>query len=109
MPRMSEYRPKPATIIPVTPASSKEDEDIVNELWAPNLLQFKSFLARDFALAQRNIKLALQTFSYPVSVKDMKDSCLHSLDTVEKTLTFLVSVGTAQVNEKGLYSLSPTR
>ncbi len=106
MPRMSEYRPKTVANIPIT-SLQKEDDDIVNETWSPTKEQFKAFLARDAELAQRNIKLALQTFSYPVTVKDLKDSSLHSLDTLEQTLIYLVSTGTVQANERDLYSLSP--
>ena len=83
--------------------NDQDDESIGSDEWNPTPESFQKFLTRDFALASNNVRLAL-TGSRPMTLRDLKESCLHSNDVIERVLTSKVASGSV-VEEKGRYAL----
>lgn len=81
------------------------DSEAENEKWLPTPAAFQAFQVRDEALATGNIRLVLNSRS-PVSLKEIKDSTLHSTDVIERVITSGLASGTV-VENKGKYSLAP--
>jgi hypothetical protein len=81
----------------------QDDESIGNDEWHPTPETFEKFLSRDFVLAVNNIRLAM-VGSRPMTLRDLKESCLHSNDVIERVLSAKIANGTVK-EEKGRYSL----
>jgi len=75
--------------------------------WNPTPEAFEAFKTRDAQLALSNIRQVLDGRSISVSLKEIKDSTLHSADTVERVLAAEVAAGSI-VESKGRYAL-PSR
>lgn len=73
--------------------------------WHPTPEQFDAFKLRDATLCNGNLKLLLSG-KYPPSLKELKDSSLHSAQTVEAQITDWVKMGLV-VENKGKYSFNP--
>jgi hypothetical protein len=81
----------------------QDDESIGNDEWNPTHEAFEKFLSRDFVLAVTNVRMAL-VGSRPMTMRDIKESCLHSNDVIERVLSAKIANGTVK-EEKGRYSL----
>jgi hypothetical protein len=81
----------------------QDDESIGSDDWKPTKEAFKSFLDRDLVQAMNNVRLAM-VGSRPMTLRDIKESCLHSNDVIERVLTSRIASGTVK-EEKGRYSL----
>jgi hypothetical protein len=81
-----------------------DEDSIGSDVWNPTPKAFEAFLARDFALAINNVRMAL-TGSRPMTLRDLKESCLHSNDVIERVLSAKVANGTVK-DDKGRYSLA---
>lgn len=100
---MNEIRKynKPVSFAPVS--READPDDIENEKWNPTPAALEAFFARDMQFAQTNIRTAMSG-KFPMSLRDLKESCLHSIDVIERTLTSKIASG--EVSEvKGRYSL----
>jgi hypothetical protein len=76
--------------------------DAEDENWNPTPEVFEAFLVRDFQLAQRNIEMATFGRKTSMTLKEVKESTLHSVDTVEQVLSSMVASGKMTEN-KGRY------
>ena len=83
---------------------AKDEGDLENDKWRPTPAAFESFLTRDFQLAEVNIQSAMLSTGRPVSVKELKESCLHSIDCIERVLTSKLASGVV-VENRGRYEL----
>lgn len=91
---------------PQTPQQQREaDVDEENVKWAPSQEAFEAFQTRDQQLATTNIRMVLGS-RFPASLKELKDSTLHSPDVIERVLTSGIADGSILEN-KGKYSLAP--
>lgn len=81
-----------------------EDEEDVK--WNPTPEVFESFLKRDQELCAGNLRMVLSSRS-PLSLKEMKDSTLHSSEAVDRQVQAWLQAGVVQ-ESKGKYSLTPT-
>ena len=81
-----------------------EEEEEVK--WNPTPEVFEAFLVRDAELCAGNLRMVLSSRS-PLSLKEMKDSTLHSSDVVERQVTAWLQDGLV-TETKGKYSLVPT-
>jgi len=81
------------------------DVDEENVVWAPTPEGFLAFQKRDQQLASANIRLVLASRA-PASLKELKDSTLHSPDVIERVMTSGVADGSI-LETKGKYSLAP--
>jgi len=84
--------------------TENDPEDLKNDEWHPSLAQFEAFLVRDFSLAQSNIASAMSSRGLPMSLKELKDSTLHSTDCIERVLTSKMASGLVTENS-GKYGL----
>jgi len=80
-----------------------EEED----KWNPTPEQFAAYQANDAKLASNNLKLLLAGRSGQ-TLKDLKDSALHTSSTIEAQLSEWVKSGFV-VEVKGRYSLASTQ
>jgi hypothetical protein len=75
--------------------------------WNPTPEAFKAFQVRDEELATSNVRSVLGSRQIPISLKEIKDSTLHSSDVIERVLT--AGLAACSILEiKGKYTL-PTR
>lgn len=79
-----------------------EEED----KWNPTPEQFTAYQLRDASLALGNLRMLL-TSRPNQTLKDLKDSTLHTSGTIESLLNNWVKTGYV-VEVKGRYSLNPT-
>lgn len=79
-----------------------EEED----KWNPTPEQFAAYQLRDAGLALGNLRMLL-TSRPNQTLKDLKDSTLHTSGTIESLLNNWVKTGYV-VEVKGRYSLNPT-
>jgi hypothetical protein len=80
-----------------------EDDVIGTEDWRPTPAIFQWFLTRDIQLAARNINKLLEDSKHqPLTIRAIKDSCLHSTDCIERVLSSLVASGKV-AEDKGKY------
>lgn len=94
---------------PPPPAQSEpqvEDEEDVK--WSPTPEVFEAFLVRDAELCAGNLRHVMSARNAPMSLKEIKDSTLHSSGTVELQVTSWLQAGVVQ-EAKGKYSLAPVR
>ena len=89
---------------PARPAPEVDEDTISSDFWRPNDVQFDAFLKRDEQLAQRNIQLALTGATRGMTMRDLKESCLHSIDTIERVLVSKIASGKVK-EEAGRYLL----
>lgn len=83
-----------------------KDDVIGSSEWKPTPAIFAGFLVRDMELATTNLRIAMQTYSGAVTVREIKESLLHSIDTIEKLLATQVKAGVIKVDSGGFrYSL----
>jgi hypothetical protein len=72
--------------------------------WHPTPAQFDAYQARDFELAVVNVAEVFRSRRTPMTLKEVKDSTLHSPHTVERAVdSFLAS--DFIVEENGRFSL----
>jgi len=91
----------------------KHDREFKNEQleldeedkWHPTPEQFAAFQAHDAGLCIGNLRLLLSG-RFPLSLKELKDSTLHSALTVERQVAAWLQTGYVLEN-KGKYSLNP--
>jgi hypothetical protein len=81
----------------------KDKDDVDSEKWNPTREGFEAFLTRDEELAVGNIRRMLTTRP-DFSLRDLRESCLHSNDTIDRVLGKFVQDGQVQ-ETKGRYSL----
>lgn len=74
--------------------------------WNPTPEAFKAFQVRDEELATINVRSVLGSRSLPISLKEIKDSTLHSAEVIERVLTSGLATGSI-VESKGRFSLPP--
>ena len=83
------------------------DEDTIGtDDWSPTKEAFKSFLKRDYELACSNVSAVLRSSRNSLTLRDIKESCLHSNDVIERVLTSLIASGRV-TEERGRYTLVP--
>jgi hypothetical protein len=104
MPKFDRQYPARSSGTPQLASNQKDPDDLENEKWTPTPAKLADFFARDMELARTNVVMALRANGRPSFVKDVKESSLHSIDTIERTLTALVKAGQV-TEEKGRYSL----
>jgi len=85
-------------------ASNHDDDDIESEEWNPTPEGFQQFVDDDFEYAQSNIQLAMLSRGGPMTVRDLKDSTLHSFDMIERVLASKIASGSVS-EAKGKYSV----
>jgi hypothetical protein len=72
--------------------------------WHPTPAQFDAYQARDYELATLNVQEVFASRRSPMTLKEVKDSTLHSPRTVERVVdAFLASAFI--VEENGRFSL----
>lgn len=78
------------------PLESKPDLmiDEVEEKWNPTPEVFNAFLVRDFELATSNVKMLLSDRTYPMGIKELKGSTLHSSEVIDRVLAKGIKDGT---------------
>ncbi len=74
-----------------------------NEKWNPTPEVFEAFLVRDAELCAGNLRMVLASRS-PLSLKELKDSTLHSSHVVERQVDTWLQSGILQ-ESKGKYAL----
>jgi hypothetical protein len=82
----------------------KDPEDLESDKWNPTEVAFAAFLDRDFALAQANVAMTMLSTGRPMTVREIKESSLHSIDTIERVLTSKVTSGLVK-EDSGRYEL----
>jgi predicted HTH transcriptional regulator len=82
-----------------------KDDVIGSDRWNPTPAVFAGFLVRDMELATSNLRIAMQTYSGPVTVREIKEALTHSIDTIEKLLATQVKAGVVKVDGGFRYSL----
>ena len=80
-----------------------EEED----KWNPTPEQFTGYQLRDAALCGGNLRMLL-TQRAGLSLKELKDSSLHTAQTIEAQVSEWVKSGVV-VESKGRFSLAPTK
>jgi hypothetical protein len=97
------YIKNPAPVVNA-PVASDDEDDHENDKWNPTPAIFEGFLARDMELAQRNVLMALSTSpGRAMSLRDLKDCLLHSVDTIERVLTSHIVSGLVKQDMNGRY------
>ncbi len=86
------------------PREVDDEEDVK---WNPTPEVFDAFLVRDQELCAGNLRMVLSGRS-PLSLKEMKDSTLHSSEAVERQVSAWLQAGVVQ-ESKGKYSLAPVQ
>jgi len=88
-------------------SNQPDKDDIVGSPdWKPTPVVFAGFLVRDMELATSNLRIAMQSYSGPVTVREVKEAMLHSVDTIEKLLATQVKAGAVKIDSAGFrYSL----
>lgn len=87
---------------PQSEPQMEEEEDVK---WNPTPEVFEAFLQRDAELCAGNLRMVLSSRS-PLSLKEMKDSTLHSSEAVDRQVSAWLQSGVVQ-ESKGKYSLTP--
>ena len=82
----------------------KDPDDQEADTWNPSPEAFAAFVKKDGEFAVRNVRHALLGAGRPITLKEIKDSTLHSIDAIERTLTSAIASGTV-LETKGRYSL----
>lgn len=84
-----------------------ESDEITEEeeKWNPTTEAFEAFSKQDEALATSNVRMVLGARKFPMNLKEVKGSTLHSIEMVERVLLQGVSDGSIQ-EVKGEYSLT---
>src|SRR5271157_2628207 len=89
--------------------ADKDDGDIEkDDAWKPTKEVYEAFVERDFQLANRNLEMAMTNAGRPLTMRELKESLLHSIDTIERVLTSKMVSGRV-VEDHGRYSLSNVR
>lgn len=96
----NERRPEPVS---KQETQLEEEEDVK---WNPTPDVFNAFLQRDAELCAGNLRLVLSSRAAPMSIKEMKDSTLHSAEAVDRQVSAWLQEGLVQ-ESKGKYSLTP--
>jgi len=82
----------------------KDPDDLEADEWNPTPEAYNAFAKRDFELANSNVRHALLGAGRPLTLKDCKESSLHSVDCIERVLSSLIATGVV-AESKGRYSL----
>ena len=72
--------------------------------WNPTPEAFEAFQVRDNELALRNVEMIMRSRNVPVTLKELKDSTLHSASTVESAIATHMAVGFV-VENNGRFSI----
>lgn len=81
----------------------KDDETTDREDWTPTPEQMHEYISREFVMAQSNLLLVMSN-DRPMSFRDLKESTLHSVETLEKALAFHLKAGAVKESQ-GRFSL----
>ena len=84
-------------------AHMDDDETISREEWNPSSAQMTDYLRKEKTYAVHNITLLLKSRS-PMTIKEMKESSLHSIATLEATLQMMMFDSKVEESQ-GKYSL----
>lgn len=60
-----------------------EEETELNPDWFPGVEELEEYQARDAELARSNVHVILRASARPLSLREIKDSCLHNPSTVD--------------------------
>lgn len=88
------------------PQAEQQVDDEEDVKWNPTPEVFEAFTKRDAELCSGNLRHVLSARNAPMSLKEIKDSTLHSSGTVEAQVALWVEQGVVQ-ESKGKYSLAP--
>ena len=75
-----------------------------HDTWNPTNAEMQDFLKRDREFFASNLKDILHMAGRPLLVREIKESCLHSIDCIEQGLVSAIASGAVSEN-KGRYSL----
>lgn len=75
--------------------------------WHPTPEQFDAYKLRDSVLCNGNLRLVLSSRNGGVTLKELKDSTLHTGQTIEAQLSDWIKMGLV-VENKGKYSFNPS-
>lgn len=73
--------------------------------WHPTPEQFDAYQARDFELASDNVESVFRSRRAPMTLKEVKDSTLHSPHTVERVVDSFLAAGFL-VEAQGRFSIN---
>lgn len=97
---------KQTNTAPVATKQQAEDEDEQSrDEWTPTPEIFAGFLKRDAELASSNLAMAMSGVKFPMTLRDLKDCLLHSVDVIERTIISFVAAGRITTDEKGRFTL----
>lgn len=82
----------------------KDPDDQEADTWNPSSEEYAAFAKKDYEFAGKNVRHALLNAGRPITLKEVKESSLHSVDCIERTLSSLIATGVI-VESKGRYSL----
>ena len=74
------------------------------DAWNPTPAEMQDFLKRDQRFFADNLREILHSAGRPLLVREIKESCLHSIDCIEQGLVSAIASGAVSEN-KGRYSL----
>lgn len=75
-----------------------------HDTWNPSHAEMQTFLKLDREFFASNLKDILHMAGRPLLVREIKESCLHSIDCIEQGLTSAVASGIVSENN-GRYSI----
>lgn len=81
-----------------------EEETELSPDWMPTAQEMAEYQARDLELARNNLHVILQASPRPLSIREIKDSCLHNGSTVDAAVRLEVSARSIR-EQTGRYSL----
>lgn len=85
-------------------SAEKDPDDQEKDEWNPSPEEYTAFAKKDFELATKNVRHALLGAGRPITLKEVKESTLHSVDVIERVMTSAIAGGTV-LEAKGRYSL----
>jgi hypothetical protein len=91
------------------PNFNQDDKDTVSckeEAWKPSEQTYIAFRKRDADLCNYNVRILLTNYKVPHSLRDLKEACLHNIETLEQQLTSLVASGQV-LEEDGKFQINP--
>lgn len=82
-----------------------EEETELNPDWFPTADELIEYQARDLELARANLHVMLRASTRPLSLREIKDSCLHNASTVSKALHVEFMAGRVSEDQGRFYSV----
>jgi hypothetical protein len=84
---------------------SDDKDELERDTWSPTPAQYEDFAKKDYQFARENVKQILTYAGRPSTLREIKESSLHSLDCIERVLTSMVAAAYV-VEAKGRYTLA---